>query len=184
LNFCSPGATVCWQHGGAAPQVIAKAGQRATLAQLLQHDPRPLAEVLLDATHTADVVFRELRLQLAAGETVTPEQLDRLLERARLAHHLARTTVETGVVVKQVEAQRVQVAELGVLMSEVLLGVLNTLPLTREWREYLLDVAHYRLLESARREGPRVLELPDGPPPERPVPPQGPILAATGPVAS
>jgi hypothetical protein len=175
---------VCWQHGGAAPQVIAKANQRATLAQLLQHDPRPLAEVLLDATHTADVVFRELRLQLAEGGTVTPDQLDRLLERARLAHHLARTTVETGVVVKMVEAQRAGVTEIGTFISEVLLSVLFELPLAVEWRDYLLDVATYRLLELARTRGTTVMELPEGPPPERPTPPPGPILVASGPVAS
>jgi uncharacterized membrane protein len=182
-RYCAVGKTVCTQHGGAAPQVIRKANERATLAQLLQGDPRPLAEVLLDATHTADAVFRELRLQVAAGDTVTVDQLDRMLERARLAHHLARTTVETGVVVKLVEQQRASVAEVGTFISEVLLSVLFELPLTPEWREYLLNVAEYRLLDLAHTRGTTVMNLPDGPPPERPVPPREPILVTAGPGA-
>jgi hypothetical protein len=155
-----------------------------TLAQLLQGDPRPLAEVLLDATHTADAVFRELRLQVAAGDTVTVDQLDRLLERARLAHHLARTTVETGVVVKLVEAQRASVAEIGTLISEVLMDVLFALPLTPEWREHLLDRADFKLLELARTRGTAVMEAPEGPPPEPPTPPTEPILRSDSSPAS
>jgi hypothetical protein len=180
LNFARPGSTVCRHHGGNAPQVRRKADQRMTLAQLLQNDPRPLPEVLLDATHTADAVFRDLRLRLLEGEEITVEQLDRLVERARLAHHLARTTVETGVVVKLVEAQRAQVGEIGIFISEVLLAVLNTLPLTREWRDYLLDVADYTLRTIALRDGTRVMEAPAGPPPESPVPPDAPILTSAG----
>jgi hypothetical protein len=144
----------------------------------MHSDPRPLAEVLLDATHTADVVFRDLRLQLAEGDVVTPDQLDRLLERARLVHHLARTTVETGVVVKMAEAQRANVAEIGVLISEVLLDILHALPLTPAWREHLLDRADWKLLDLARTRGTSVMDVPDGPLPERPTPPGGPILLA------
>jgi hypothetical protein len=69
-------------------------------------------------------------------------------------------------------------------MSEVLLAVLNALPLSREWREYLLDLADFRLREIAQRDGTRVMEPPAGPPPEEPVPPQAPILAVVGPAAS
>ena len=91
-----------------------------------------------------------------------------------LAHHLARTTVETGVVVKLVEQQRASVQEVGIFISEILLGVLNALPLGREWRAYLLDVADFQLVSIARQRGTSVMELPDGPPPEPPVPPPDP----------
>lgn len=41
-NYCSVGRVTCYLHGGAAGQVVRKAEERLTFAQLLQSDPRPL----------------------------------------------------------------------------------------------------------------------------------------------
>jgi hypothetical protein len=118
-----------------------------TLAQLLQSDPRPLPAVMADAVANADAAMTDARLRLLEGEEVSITQLDRLLELSRLAHHLSRTMLETGIFAKVAAEQRATVGELGTFISEVLLGVLHSLPLTPAWREYLLDVADYRLLE-------------------------------------
>jgi hypothetical protein len=184
MNFAKVGSTVCYLHGGKAPQVIRKADQRATLAQLLQSDPRPLPEVMAEAVHNVDAAMRDARLRLLEGEEVTVDQLDRVLELSRLAHHLSRTMLETGIFAKVAAEQRASVAELGQFISEVLLSVMHALPLTREWRDYLIDLADYRLLTIAQDRGTSVLEAPAGPPPEPPMPPQAPILAQVEPAAS
>jgi DNA-binding transcriptional ArsR family regulator len=179
-NFAQVGRTVCHMHGGNAGQVVRKGEERVTLAQLLQSDPRPLVEVMAEAVHNVDAAMRDAKLRLLEGEEVSVDQLDRMLELSRLSHHLSRTMVETGIFAKVAEAQRAQVGEIGTFISEVLLAVLNALPLTREWREYLLDLADYHLRTIALRAGTRVMEAPSGPPPVPPTPPAGPILTSAG----
>lgn len=178
LNFCSVGRTTCRLHGGNAGQVVRKADERVTLAQLLQSDPRPIPIVLMEAVHNVDAVARDMRAGIEDGQPVTLDQLDRFLSVNRVTAHLARTVVETGVLARLADQQRASVAEVGLFISEVLLAVLNALPLSVEWRNYLLDVADYRLLEIARTQGTRVMETPGGPLPEEPVPPAVPILRA------
>jgi hypothetical protein len=184
MNFCSVGRLTCRLHGGNAGQVVRKADERVTLAQLLQSDPRPIPVVLMEAVHNVDAVARDMRAGIEEGEAVSLDQLDRFLSVNRVTAHLAKTVVETGVLAKLVAEQRVAVEEIGVFISEVLLAVLNALPLTVEWRDHLLDVADYKLLEIGRTQGARVLDVPDGPPPERPLPPPLPILRADPAAAS
>ena len=177
LNWCRPGSLVCWQHGGAAPQVQRKADERMTLRQLMfEQPPRPLIEVILDNVHTADAITREMKLRLAEGEAVTPQDLDRLLDLTRLSQHLAKTALDSGVEIALVNQARASVGELGTILSEVLLAVLHSLPLSPPWREYLLDVAHHQLLVIARREGTRVFDQPTEPLGDPPVPPAEPVL--------
>lgn len=175
-QFAPTGQLVCRWHGGAAPQVVRKAEERVTFAQLLQGERRPLAEVLLDCVHTADAATQELRIEVASGEPVSVDRLDRLLELNRLTHHLARTAFDSGVAAKLVEQQRASLQEVGAVLSEVLLAVLHSLPLTPAWREYLLDVAHHQLQVIVRREGNQVFDRPTEPLGERPVPPTEPVL--------
>jgi hypothetical protein len=107
--YARPGTTVCKDHGGSAPQVLRKAEERMTLAQLLQGDPRPLGEVLIDATHTADALMRTYKARVLAGETLDADLLTRLVEATARAHHLAETTARLGVhveLVKQAQLQR------------------------------------------------------------------------------
>jgi hypothetical protein len=173
------GRVTCYLHGGAAGQVVRKAEERVTFAQLLQSDPRPVGEVLLDALHSLDVAHRDLRAQLVErGEPVTIDQLDRFVSVARVTHHLAKTSIDAGVAVKLVEQQRAPLSEIGVFISEVLLDILHYLPLTPAWREHLLERADFKLLELARTRGTNVLDSPDGPLPEAPTPPSEPILLA------
>jgi translation initiation factor IF-1 len=146
-----------------------------TLAQLLQGEPRSLVEVMTDVVANADAAMQDARMRLLEGDAVTVEQLDRLLELSRLAHHLSKTMAETGLLAKSLERQRATLAELGQLISEVLLAALDVVPLTPAWREYVLQVADVRLLEIAHR-GTGIMEQPVGPTPELPPPPSGPVL--------
>jgi hypothetical protein len=175
LNWCKPGSLVCWQHGGAAPQVQRKANERMILRQLMQGEPRPLVEVILDNVHTADVITRDMKLRLLEGEAVTPQDLDRLLDLTRLSQALAKTALDAGVEIQLVNQARASVGELGTILSEVLLAVLHGLPLSPAWREYSLAVADHQLLTIAQRSGTRVLDVPEAPL-EPPVPPTEPVL--------
>lgn len=42
-----------------------------------------------------DVIVRGFRTQRTAGETITPEQLDRLINVNQIRHHLATTAMTT-----------------------------------------------------------------------------------------
>jgi hypothetical protein len=95
-RYAKPGTTTCASHWGASPQAVAKAEVRMTLAQLLGQDPRTPWEVVLDATHTADVLMRDTKAKLLVGENVTVEQVDRLLELTTYAHKLASVAIQTG----------------------------------------------------------------------------------------
>jgi hypothetical protein len=85
-RFVQVGSLRCSLHSGAAPQALKKGDDRATIAQLMQHEhpdrPRPLGEVMLEAVHNADVLMRSLddvRLRVLRREEVTGEELDRLV---------------------------------------------------------------------------------------------------------
>jgi hypothetical protein len=108
-RFVQVGSLRCNLHSGTAPQAIKKGDDRATIAQLLQHEdpdrPRPLGEVMLEAVHNADVLMRSLddvRLRVLRREEVTGEELDRLVRMSQVAHALAETTVRAGVQVELV----------------------------------------------------------------------------------
>jgi hypothetical protein len=177
-KWAKVGGTTCELHGAQAGQVVRKRDERMTFAQLLQSDPRPVGEVLLDALHNADVAMQDMRAGLATGEPVTVDQLDRFINLSRLTHHLAKTTVDAGVEVQLVNQARASLQQVGAVLSEVLLAVLHSLPLTPAWREHLLDVAHHQLQTIVRREGNQVFDQPTEPLPPPPVPPQEPILLA------
>jgi len=177
MNFATVGRTVCRHHGGAAGQVVRKGEERATFAQLLQSDPRPVGEVLLDALHNADVAMQDMRAQLVTdGQPVTVDQLDRFINLSRLTHHLAKTTVDAGVEAALVDQAQVAVEGVGELQADVLLTELNALPLHPAWRSYLLDLARYRMLEHAHGGAYSVLKPLTEPLPDPPVPPAEPVL--------
>jgi len=94
-KWAVPGTTVCHKHGGNAEQVVRKAMERQTLATLMQQDARHPWEVVLDATHVADSLMREAKLALDSGQPLTPDQLARLVESTKLAHHMARTAIDS-----------------------------------------------------------------------------------------
>jgi hypothetical protein len=76
---------------------------RVTLAQLLDEEPRPIGEILLDVAATFDAIMRHAKTQLRAGETVTVEELDRLIELGNYARQAAKTVVDAGVQVSLIE---------------------------------------------------------------------------------
>lgn len=177
-NWAKVGSTTtCRMHGAMAPNVVRKRDERMTFAQLLQSDPRPVGEVLLDALHNADVAMQDMRVRLTeGGEPVTVDQLDRFINLSRLTHHLAKTTVDAGVEVALVNQAKAEVQQVGGFLADVLLTTLNALPLHPAWRSYLLDLAQHRLLECAHEWQHRVLDQPTGPLPPEPIPPREPIL--------
>ena len=114
-NPARVGTTLCHMHAGSASHIQRKANERATIAQLMQHEdpdhPRPLGEVMLEAVHNADVIMRSLsdvRLRVLRGEEVELADVDRLLEMSRAAQHLAESTTRAGVQVELVRQASLQ----------------------------------------------------------------------------
>jgi hypothetical protein len=68
---------------------------------------RSVGEVLLDTTHTADVLFRQIRDQLVS-EGASPETVDQLQVALERAHRLAKTSHEAGVEERLVRLQEQQ----------------------------------------------------------------------------
>jgi hypothetical protein len=68
---------------------------RQTLATLASQQHRPIWEVVLDAVNTADVVARDAKRALLEGETMTAEQVDRMLDYAKLAHTMGNAAITT-----------------------------------------------------------------------------------------
>lgn len=62
------GATVCYNHGGHAPQVRRRAMIRASFQELLRKMPaRPWREVYSEALHINEVIMRHHRNKVGAG---------------------------------------------------------------------------------------------------------------------
>jgi hypothetical protein len=88
------GGVTCWHHG-ANGKVRANADMRITLAQLLDQDPRSPWQVVLDATHTLDCLARDAKINILEGDTVSVDQLDRLINLSQTAHHLASVAINS-----------------------------------------------------------------------------------------
>lgn len=91
------GATVCQVHGGRAPQVRAAAARRVTLAEAMaSEDRRHPLEVLASALHGADVLSRQVQQQLAAGNPVTSDMVQALLDSLKTQAGMAKLVLDTG----------------------------------------------------------------------------------------
>jgi hypothetical protein len=88
------GTAVCHMHG-VTGNGARRAEERVTLAQLLEGDPRHPWEVIIDATATLDAIMRSHRVEVLAGETITVDQLDRLIQYSQAAHHMATVAINT-----------------------------------------------------------------------------------------
>lgn len=94
-RYALVGSDVCHSHGGGAPQVVAKAAERVLLAEEISRSPRRSPrEVLIAAAHTADVLLG--RAIAAAGEPLSPDQLDEVVSSVGRAAHLAKITLDAG----------------------------------------------------------------------------------------
>lgn len=120
-----PGLTVCRFHGGGAHRDVAE--RRLTLATLLQNDRRPPWEVLLDAVHVADSLMRDARVKVDGAEDLTPRQLDNLVDSTKLAHHMARTAIDTGAAAKIADVIKRNVDLEGDVIARTLAVVLDAL---------------------------------------------------------
>lgn len=122
------GATVCWTHGGAAPQVRAAAAARVSLAEAMaREDRRSPVEILADTLHAADVLLKTA-LKAADGQMITPEQLAAVVGHLERAEQFARAVIGLGI-----EERRTQLAEAqGQLLFDVFSRVLGALDLDEE----------------------------------------------------
>lgn len=139
------GGTVCRWHG-MTRQGVRKAEVRVTLAHLQDQDPRHPWQVVLDATHMMDAIVRDFQMQLTAGEVITPEQLDRLINVNQIRHHLATTAISTKAH-EQVSLAFTRHLEVeGQLVATAVGTAIDKLGLTEPWRLYALEVARRALL--------------------------------------
>jgi len=110
-RFVMVGKRVCWHHGATAGRngkeaALAESDVAATIAAYMQDDPRPIAEILTDAMAVHDAVLRATKARVMAGENVTADDVDRMIESARGAHVVALSMSKLGL-----EEQRVRIAE-------------------------------------------------------------------------
>jgi hypothetical protein len=164
-QYAIVGGTVCfWHGGGRRGRTKDAAERRITLAQLFEQSPREHPwEIVLDATHRMDVIFRDLWAQVVAGETIGTEQLDRLINFNQIRHHLAKTAIDTKAH-EQVSLAFTRHLEMeGQLVGTALGAAIDGLGLTEPWRRYALELAHWTLGEgdTSRGDEPR--------PPDEPI---------------
>jgi hypothetical protein len=100
-NWARPGATTCRFHLGNSPHVQEKAMQRLTFAELLRHDPRPIAEVIIESVAISDAAMMDLKMSImdehAETGTVTADNLTRLFQYAERANKLAKAAHDAGI---------------------------------------------------------------------------------------
>lgn len=126
------GADVCQSHGGRAPQVRRAAEARITLAEALANgSPRRHAwEVLDDALHAADALFRQVLDEIRIDGTTTPAQLEKLRTEIERVHRLARGNLDAGIAERRQRFAESQANQ----MQQVFMAVLGRLGLTAEQR--------------------------------------------------
>lgn len=92
------GSSVCRVHGASTTAARAKADLRMSLAQLLGQDPRPPWQVLLDALATTDAIMQDsIAVVRQQGASLTPDQLERLVDAVERAAKLSKITIDANV---------------------------------------------------------------------------------------
>jgi hypothetical protein len=102
-----------------------KAAVRVSLAQLMDEDPRPVGEVLLDVVATFDAIWRNAKIEV--GDTVTPEKIDRLLELGTFLKQAVKTVVDAGVAVELVHQRERDLQLEGRVITSALVKVVDEL---------------------------------------------------------
>jgi hypothetical protein len=97
-RFARVGAVVCPSHGSEAPQTERKAEQRLTLAQIMSAGQRDPRRALLDAVGCADALFLEGKQRIVAGDTLTPEEMDRFISSLGRVAALAKISVDARLI--------------------------------------------------------------------------------------
>jgi hypothetical protein len=165
-NWAIPGTVVCYVHGAAASQIERKAEVTMTLAQLMNDDPRHPWEVVLDATHVADSLMREAKATLDASGELPLDQLARLVEATKLAHHMASVAITTKAHEQLTTSVQRRLELEGKLVFTAMEGVIDALTLaidpryTEDVRIYLHTAARDRLLATDDGETPELPPLP------------------------
>ncbi len=93
-----------------------------------------------------DAIVRNLQVGVLAGEIVTVDQLDRLINVNQIRHHLAATAISTKAADNVAMAFTRHLEMEGELVAGAVGTALDKLGLTEPWRVYALEVAHRALL--------------------------------------
>lgn len=118
------GATVCYIHGGNAPQVRAAAEKRVTLAEAMVSGPkRQPYEVLEDALHAADLLMREAVFELGQSGTVTVALMDKFVQAFERAHRLAKVNMDAGIDQRRMRLAEAQAGQMHQVFTRVLAGL-------------------------------------------------------------
>ena len=119
-QFARPGARVCFYHGGAAPQVRAKAEQRVTLAAALASSPRRAPwEILLDVVHNVDVVAQRARAEVVAGN-LAPETFEAFVGALEQSGRWAKVAIDANLDERRISAYELVAGEFVALIDRVL----------------------------------------------------------------
>jgi hypothetical protein len=161
-NHAVVGSTVC-NLLGVNGATIRKAEERITIAQLRDRDPRHPMEIVLDMTSKLDVITQAYQDELLADvESITDDQVDRLVQLSTTTHHLASTAISTKAAEKVALAFEQHLELQGRAVGVAIGAALDRLGLTEPWRIYALNVARRALLgDEAQGDEPQ--------PPEDPV---------------
>ena len=89
--------------------------------------------------------MRNLQARLLAGEDITPEQFDTLLNVNQVRHHLASTAINTKGAEKVAQAYERHLELQGQLVGDAIGVAMDRLGLSEPWRDYALRVAHHAL---------------------------------------
>ncbi len=131
------GASVCWKHGGGAPQVQAKAAERVTFAEALaSEDPRHPWDILEHTMHISDVLMRQVLQEITAKGAVSPHLLDKLIASIERANRLSKTVLDAGVAERRTRLAEGQAQQMHAFVQRIC----NGLELTPQQRALLPHV--------------------------------------------
>ncbi len=124
IRYAVVGASVCWKHGGGAPQVQAKAEERISLAEALASgDRRHPWDVMEDTLHVADVLMRQVLLDVKDKGATSPQLLDKLVGAIERANRLSKTVLDAGVAERRTRLAEGQAQQMHAFVHRVLNGL-------------------------------------------------------------
>lgn len=162
------GGTVCVNHGGRAPQVVAAAKRRLAMAEVLEQSPRrEPVQVLLDAVHLLDVRARQMKDTARSAEEV--EALIVASTQAAVMAKQALTPEVLGLLKREETARRSVVESEGRELAAVARDVARALGHDPETDAFAREVIAWAF----RAAGARHVGKPEPAPPRRD--PSGPL---------
>jgi hypothetical protein len=176
-NWAIPGspAGVCRWHG-ARESTKSRAEVEVTIDQVRWASPddrRPIGEIMREAVHIQDCLMRDAARPYYEGQPLTLDERNRLSDRAKVALHMAKVTVDAGVEVALVREFERNAELEGQLIARAIGAVVHGLTDTLgsghavDLNVWALNVAHDALVAAEASpdgdwESPSVPPLPFG----------------------